>query len=95
MTVKGYLRGWETYYNETENEWRYIETDEPLWRVDKPCKKCGEPATDSGADYCLKGLEDCDLVFSACCGHGVEAGFLVLNDGRMFKQIESIDTQLD
>ena len=51
----------------------------------RPCKKCGlkpiELKSDMGdnVDACLGVLKG---VKSACCGHGVEDGYIIYEDGR-------------
>ena len=54
---------------------------------EKPCVRCGKYPSSTGADYCLKGLEDCNFITAACCGHGVPGeGYIMLADGRIFRE---------
>ncbi len=57
--------------------WRYADTGEPIAEYggkDRPCTVCGQLAGEDGKDPCLTGLPD--EIESACCGHGVEPGYI-------------------
>lgn len=43
------------------------------------CKLCDEPRTERGHDPCIANLPG--VVF-ACCGHGLENGYIKFTDGR-------------
>lgn len=45
---------------------------------DMPCVRCGEMPTKEGYDACLGSLPG---VFAACCGHGVEEGYILFENG--------------
>lgn len=83
MTVTAYHRGHQVYYNTETGEWLYVDDDSSA-SVDRPCKRCGVKATVFGHDNCMKDLTDCIGVQSACCGHGVQEGYILLTDGRRF-----------
>ena len=38
-------------------------------------------------DYCLRPLQECNFIVSACCGHSVEQGYIQLADGRLFREV--------
>ena len=42
------------------------------------CKKCGETETSEGHDPCLGTLPG---VKAACCGHGVDEGYILFTNG--------------
>lgn len=50
------------------------------WDERRPCKRCGCAPTPEGHDACLGQLPS---VRSACCGHGVEPGYIVYGDGHV------------
>jgi hypothetical protein len=69
--IISHSRGHEIYYN--GKEWRYRDTNE-ICNDDRPCKKCGRYPTVEGYDACLGHVFGAK---SACCGHGVENGYVV------------------
>ncbi len=83
MVATSYNRGHKIYYNEEKEEWLYSDDDTSA-NVDRPCKRCGVKANIFGHDACMQDLTDCIGVVSACCGHGVEEGYIILTDGRRF-----------
>ena len=90
QAVTSNARGWQIYMLRYKfmgkfywvEPWRFSDTDEPFdyERDRRPCKRCGHGPTPEGYDACLGHIEG---VKHACCGHGVEPGVLVFNDGRM------------
>lgn len=76
------IRGNEVYYDTNEKKWKWSDGSDDLA---KPCVKCKEYPVDD-VDYCLQGLKDCEMIHSACCGHGNDVeGYILLKDGRLFK----------
>ena len=69
--AKSYSRGHEVYYDGLI--WRYTDTNEVIDDT-RPCKRCGCNPTKDGYDACLGHI---DGATSACCGHGVEKGYIV------------------
>lgn len=45
------------------------------------CVKCNRQKTPHGHDPCIA---DLPCVSSACCGHGIKAGYITFRDGRTF-----------
>jgi hypothetical protein len=45
---------------------------------ERPCVQCGQPPTPEGYDACLGHIPG---VHSACCGHGVEDGYILWQPG--------------
>lgn len=86
-----YYRGHSTYYDYETEKWYYEDNDKYIKSENRPCKRCGKTPTLSGADYCLKDLEVCDFINAACCGHGERIGYISLQDGRIFREIDSDD----
>ena len=80
MVVRQYSRGHEIYYDSDDGVWLYSD-DDSLGIVERHCKKCGHMPLPIGEDYCLGHIGG---VKYACCGHGVDVGYIVLNDGRRF-----------
>ena len=82
MKVWSYHRGHKVHAEQDEDGvyaiWKYSDgvkiKDEP----DRPCTRCGK--TDVGGhDHCISNLPDVEY---ACCGHGVEDGYVKLNNGK-------------
>lgn len=69
--IHTFARGHPIYYN--GETWLYADTDTTA-DVERPCVKCGELPTPEGYDACLGHIAG---VRSACCGHGVEFGYIV------------------
>lgn len=80
MTAFQYNRGHKIYYDYEQKRWLYSDDDTPA-EVERPCVRCGHMPLETGEDYCLGHL---DKVEYACCGHGVEQGYIKLDDGRRF-----------
>lgn len=67
---------------------RYIDNDIEVSALYRPCAKCNEFPTDDGDDDCIKNL---GRVANACCGHGLEKGYIQFDNGitiRGFFEIE-------
>lgn len=71
--ITSYSRGHKIYYK--NDKWYYCDTDEE-YKDQRPCKRCGHYPTKEGYDYCLGYIEGVD---HACCGHGVERGYIFNN----------------
>ncbi|APM39418.1 hypothetical protein [Clostridium kluyveri] len=55
-----------------DNSWVY-EDGVPISKEERPCIRCGSMPTREGYDACLGHIEG---AISACCGHGVEEGYV-------------------
>lgn len=86
-----YYRGYSTYYDYETEKWYYEDNDKYIKSENRPCIRCGKTPTLNGADYCLKDLEVCDFINAACCGHGERIGYISLQDGRVFREVDSDD----
>jgi len=71
ITVTSYSRGNKIYYDGLH--WRYF-IDNSIHDDSKSCRRCGRMPTEEGGDACIGHLEG---VTSACCGHGVEHGYII------------------
>ena len=69
--VTAHSRGWEIYYD--GSVWRYCDNDQ-IDNGTRPCKRCGRAPTKQGYDACLGYIKGAK---SACCGHGVEKGYII------------------
>ena len=91
MTARAYVRGHEVYYDEEERFWRYKETNKKVYKETVTyCVRCNKPEI-HGADFCMQGLLGSDFIVGACCGHGVEKGYILLADGRRFEEVDGDD----
>lgn len=68
--------------------WRYRDTGEPvayhtngvgpLVPAERACPACKRSQTAAGHDPCIANLPG---VWAACCGHGVESGYVAFDNG--------------
>lgn len=71
-TVTGHMRGHLCYFNQSNQQWHYMDNDKPF-DDSRPCPQCKCMPTPDGYDACLGHLEGAK---SVCCGHGVEDGYI-------------------
>lgn len=76
-----YEKGHEMKYNHEDEYWYFIDNGERVEGSNRPCKRCGELATEDGHDACMANLPG---VVNACCGHGDGPGYIMFDDGRTF-----------
>jgi hypothetical protein len=69
--VTGYNRGNPIKY--INNQWVY-EDGVLMDKKERPCIRCGRMPTKEGYDACLGYIPG---AISACCGHGMEKGYIV------------------
>ena len=72
MAVQGYDFGHRT-------EWVYSDTKEPVGSHERKCPKCNQYRNADNTDPCWGKLSG---VQSACCGHGNERPFIMLDNGK-------------
>lgn len=74
MTARTYSRGWLIEHD--GKKWVYSDnTRQPCFSDDcRPCARCGKPPTSEGYDACLGHIPG---VAAACCGHGVQEGWVI------------------
>lgn len=75
------IGGHKIYYDETDGEWKYVDNNEVINpKNERPCVKCGKLPTENDHDFCIANL---GYVINACCGHGVEEGYIQFDDGTI------------
>ena len=67
-----------------------LEYEELSELTDKKCKRCKRPPTKEGHDACLKTLPG---VKFACCGHGVQPGYIMFNNGLVIRGDFKVERQ--
>jgi len=97
MNVKtrcyGYLVGHPIYSDDNGNTWYYVDTDEYTGDIGdrslRDCSKCKLSLTEDGHDPCIANIPG---VKYACCGHGLDKPYLMLNDKTVwnFKDFDEI-----
>lgn len=88
-TITSQLRGHPIYWDERRKAWFYADNQSPA-TVERPCAKCHKMPTPEGYDACLGHIPGAT---AACCGHGVEAGY-VLPDSRQPRIGERLDVKV-
>jgi len=63
-------------------EYRFITKTSGPEKHKWPCPRCGKKPTKDGHDPCIANLPG---VVAACCGHGVETGYVMFEDGRTIR----------
>lgn len=80
MTAKNTSKGYPIHYDKEKEEWVYDDDNSPA-NIERPCKRCGHMPLPDGEDYCLGHIPG---VKAACCGHGAEPGYIMLESGQTF-----------
>ncbi len=75
------VRGHKIKYNIENDKWFYLDNGKELDN-NRPCIKCGKLPTSEDYDACLGKLPG---VKNACCGHGVEEGYIQFDDGTTIR----------
>jgi hypothetical protein len=73
MPAWTYKRGHKIEFDIAKFIWVYSDNKESVEK-ERPCIRCGKMPTKEGHDACLGFLPE---VKSACCGHGIEEGFIM------------------
>lgn len=73
LLITANSRGHAIYYD--GNFWRYIDNDDDIHNNKRACTRCGQFPTSDGFDHCLGRIEG---AISACCGHGIDKPYLVI-----------------
>lgn len=76
MAAIAFLRGHAIIYK--EDRWIYMDTSEHVDSTDRVCIKCHLEPTVDGHDACIANLPGVEF---ACCGHGVEQGYIKTTSG--------------
>ena len=89
MTVTSNFNGYLAYYDSDKQDWFYVDDNTSATKNPRPCRRCGhhQKTSKDGVkyDYCLGYLGD--NVKSACCGHGLERGYILFKDGKLFEEV--------
>lgn len=75
MTARSFTQGHEIIRQ--DDEWVYADTGESIG-IPRACKFCKCFPTPEGHDACLGHIPG---AVHACCGHGVEPGWVIHEDG--------------
>lgn len=76
--VTGYILGREIFYK--NESWYYEDITEKVdYNNLRSCVRCGKVPGKNGHDSCINELPG---VKYACCGHGINEGCIIFNDGR-------------
>lgn len=80
-----FIYGHSVYWDKDHrpNIWKYCDTRicAAGWGgADRACPKCLEFSTSKGHDPCIKNLPGVEY---ACCGHGVEEGYVKFDSGKI------------
>jgi hypothetical protein len=82
MRVEGFIFG-HAIYTINGTEWFYVDNDEPIRNApERKCPKCDKYPTNDGHDPCIADLPGVDF---ACCGHGVEQGYVKFSNGQIIR----------
>lgn len=66
-------------YTDSSGIRRYTNNNEPVSNSSyRPCAKCNKFPTEDGDDYCIANL---GRVMNACCGHGLNKGYIQFDNG--------------
>ncbi|KZX11183.1 hypothetical protein [Methanobrevibacter curvatus] len=77
-TGRKFQRGHEIIINWPNDKDVYADNGE-IADIKRPCVRCGEMPSPEGYDNCIGYVECAQYV---CCGHGKEAGVIMLKNGR-------------
>jgi hypothetical protein len=74
-------RGNKLSWDNKNKAWRYHNDNSP-YDDSKPCIRCGQMPTKDGHDACIANLPG---VRNACCGHGVQQGYVQFENGKVIR----------
>ena len=80
--IRTFFRGHPITYDKEKGEWVYDDDNSPA-NIERPCKRCGHMPLPDGEDYCLGHIP---RVKAACCGHGAEPGYIMMESGQVFTE---------
>lgn len=84
--ITGYLHGHKIIFDGVD--WKYFDTGISIENEPRPCKRCGK--TSKKYDSCLGKLPG---VKNACCGHGVEKGYIQFDNGVIVRGYFEIEKE--
>lgn len=80
MTATSYNNGNKIFWHDSTYQW-YYEDKQSIKKLRK-CPKCNKLPDKNGNDACLGNLTG---VKNACCGHGVEDGYIQFLNGTTIR----------
>ena len=82
MTARSHMRGHPVEWSDQGWCWVWSDTKEPtpMRGPERPCVLCGLTPDHGGPDPCLGFIQGAS---SACCGHGIDAGYIVTKAVRL------------
>ena len=80
MTTKSKFLGYDIFWDEQEQAWRFCDTGEltEVGYLGRPCGECNLYPTKEGHDGCFHG--SLPGVMAACCGHGDTDAYVMFLD---------------
>jgi len=85
------VSGNEVLYNEITKQWHFIDGTISDKNNIRGCVRCGKLPTVDGHDSCIANLPG---VKNACCGHGVEDGYIQFENGLVLRGRFSVDQDI-
>jgi len=76
-----YVRGHQIY-TDNGKDWFYVDNNKPYKKEERACIKCKLKVNNDKPDPCLGYLPG---VKYACCGHGVEEGYIMFENGKVIR----------
>jgi len=74
VPAHSFVSGYPVEYDYKGKVWRYLDNGIDVEKLpNRPCPKCGKMPTPEGYDACLGHIQG---AVAACCGHGVEEGYI-------------------
>lgn len=78
MPAHSFVGGYPVWYDNRRKVWRYLDNNIDVEKLPRrPCPKCKVMPTVDGYDACLGYIPG---AVAACCGHGVEEGYIEWKD---------------
>ena len=76
--LTSYVHGHEVTSENYGKDWYYEDGTRATRLIIKECPRCKKLPTKKGHDQCISDLPGVEF---ACCGHGVEEGYIKFKDG--------------
>lgn len=80
MEATAFFNGHKIHWNDVARDWYY--EDGQSIKEFKKCPRCNALPTAEGHDACISNLPG---VLNACCGHGVEDGYIQFMDKTIIR----------
>ena len=94
MSSKSRHFGYEIYCAEPDDEftydnWRFVDTNESIYKHNRKCPKCQQNETEHGDDPCIQNLPG---VRYGCCSHGKGQGYIMFENGTIIRGKFKVET---